>query len=281
MNLFVAWRDSLAILQPKNLKLFLLVTLKSMGDTFKVWIKYCSWLLLLYAVKLAAQFYIMATPAVEMPNFLVKVINFLGSLPTAVFLFIPSLLLIIRMSVLLAARPSTAIKNCAYFRAYFWRLLIISIAYELLYVLGFYVSVMNAPHADSSIALRQTYVAIVSMLGFLGSFYFINAALFYFDGDGSVRSFCKSWLYAAKMTLYNLPFYIIFMVSNLILLMIPTYIYLYGMHYMMQYSWAVIVIASILMLIIGFLELFILCFLTNFYVKKLHDQFTLYFGKND
>src|SRR5436190_21360269 len=49
MTLFQAWGDSLSLLKPKNLKLFVLVTLKSIIDAYKVLVVYWWWLFAIIA----------------------------------------------------------------------------------------------------------------------------------------------------------------------------------------------------------------------------------------
>ena len=47
MQLFTSWGNSLKLLQPKNLTLFLLVTAKTITQTYKTWLTYFWWLPLL------------------------------------------------------------------------------------------------------------------------------------------------------------------------------------------------------------------------------------------
>ena len=51
MNLLEAWKDSLEILRPKNFKLFLLVTLNSIVQTYKILITRLGCLLVCFSLR--------------------------------------------------------------------------------------------------------------------------------------------------------------------------------------------------------------------------------------
>jgi hypothetical protein len=275
MNMFVAWRDSLSLFQPKNLKLFLLVTLKAMMDALKVWIKYFFWL-----------------------PFIGPVLNFV--LPRLVresdlMIIAPILSILVALlwlvSVLLAARPSVAIKNCAYFRSYIWR---------MIYVLPIYLLVMYGRVLFQGLFVGIAPVLSVAVLGavfatalvnYFASVYLVNYALFVLDSDGSIMQSVRSLLYAAKMTLYSYPFYFIFyFLVSLIKLGVSSVFYpIMAWYYSYfaiesveaaQESIGLIAMHYTHTLLLALVTLFTYCFLTNAYVKKLHDQFTLYYGKN-
>ncbi len=50
MQLLQSWQDSLKLFYPKNLKLFALVTLKSIIDVYKLLLRYWWWLLIPIAI---------------------------------------------------------------------------------------------------------------------------------------------------------------------------------------------------------------------------------------
>lgn len=275
MNLFVAWRDSLTILQPKNFKLFFLVTLKSMVDTFKVWIKYFWWLILIQ----------WASPGLWF--------RFFGSS----FLFFYAMWLnffnlLFLVSILLAARPSVAIKNCAYFRSYIWRIIyILPVSIPMHIGADYLMHTMFRPYVSEATTLTLGLIATTLLIGILNwsvKVYIINYALFVLDTDGSIMQTLKSLLYAAKMIAYNYPFYIIVYfidavirsADHLLWYNIATMggaenMYAISSPIGFQALWYV------RMFIYGLFTLFMYCLLVNFYIKKLHDQFTLYFGKNE
>ena len=300
MNLLPAWRDSLTLFQPKNFKLFFLVTLKTMVDTFKVWIKYFWWI---WALKIV---YVAELLPIPYPA------EFFIAHPLF-YALIPSYHNIFLVTILLAARPSTALKNCAYFRSYFWRALLMIFLFSLAdvivtviimgphlgaeatnvramsnYIFGSLEVVMTllmirSPEVSATFLLRRGaffYEYAVLLTHVVIMWGTITYSLFLFDSDGSIKSFFKSWIHAVKMMLYNLPFYIIALVG---LVIIPAYPYVFIGIDLLEPShglWYYFV-GAVWGVLITLLSLFTICFLTNFYIKKLHDQFTLYFGKNE
>lgn len=269
MNLFVAWRDSLSLLQPKNFKLFFLVTLKTMVDTFKVWIKYFWWLIVLPLLPFTLLLLNEST-RFEIFGVFSSIRN---AIPTPIYYMMPSLMDVVLVTILLAARPSVALKNCAYYRSYFWRALLLML-------------VVRLPDMGSEMILGmyfQTFIAspflfrVAAIIQMLGRLYVINYALLLLDSDGSIKSFFRSWIHAAKMTVFNLPFYLITVISFALLILINFWL----AHWSAGYSRLSRSGISIYVLIFLGLDFFKYCFYTNFYIKKLHDQFTLYFGKNE
>lgn len=282
MNLFLAWRDSLTIFQPKNFKLFFLVTLKTMVDTFKVWIKYFWWLPLIELVMPRVWLHLYGTTSFFQNIWLhIAATNVMGMLWF--------------VSILLAARPSVALKNCAYFRSYIWRIIyILPINFAIFW--GIESLVVPVFSRYINMLLTSTFtpasIAAMLMLGLIhwsARIYIINYSLFVLDTDGSIKQVCKSILYALKMVLYNYPFYIVVYIVHALIKMGQHVLFrpltvwfcrfcsattelgpisLYGIHYSN-------------MLVIALLTFLLYCLLTNFYIKKLHDQFTLYFGKNE
>lgn len=284
MNLFPAWRDSLTLFQPKNFKLFFLVTLKTMGDTFKVWIKYFWWLPLIQLVMPRIWLSLYGTTSFfSNPWLQVTASIFMGML-----WFI---------SILLAARPSVAIKNCAYFRSYIWRIIyilpisvLLDVGTEFLMSTVFY-SYIGVPREITPGIV--TAIILAGIMSWSVKIYLIDYALFVLDTDGSVKQVCKSLFYAFKMVAYNYPFYIVVYIIDTSIKMAQ---YLLFRQITKWYYSAATGMASVSpepdsiglqvirygdILIIALLMLFLYCFLINFYIKKLHDQFTLYFGKNE
>lgn len=277
MNLLPAWRDSLTLFKPKNFKLFFLVTLKTMVDTFKVWIKYFWWL-----------------PVIEfvMPRFFLGFSNPWLSVAASILMSI-----LWSVSILLAARPSVALKNCSYFRSYIWRIIYIApvaVAMDLgkEYLMGtFFYPYIGQP--SSLTAAVFVAIIITGIINWSIRIYVINYALFVLDTDASIKQALKSLLYALKMLTYNYPFYIIVYIVHsaitiakyLLFLQVTKWYYSFatGMENMYPKSDSIglLIIRYSDMLIFALLTIFLYCFLTNFYIKKLHDQFTLYFGKNE
>jgi len=89
----------------------------------------------------------------------------------------------------------------------------------------------------------------------------VLSTLFFLDSHGKVGDFFYSLFRGIKMFLYNMPFFIIFMgMMGCLLFMLVGFIGL---------QWTLALMPFVLPLP--------LCFIVNFYTKKLHEQFPLYF----
>ena len=222
MTLFQAWRDSVSLLKPKNLKLFVLVTLKSIIDTYKVLFFYWWWLLVII-IGCFIEPYIWAMNSVTYAY--LEIISF----------FAYQMLL---FACLLATRPSLMPKDCAYFRSH---------------------TVYFAP-----IALILAFFPMLVWPNSLSLLYLLMV-LFFLDSDKKILS--KDWLLALWnsfiMFIYNYPLF--FIVG--IFFYAPVYCFY-------SYVYLTLLMANI----IGALLIPIaVCAYTNIYIKKLHDQFDLYF----
>src|SRR5260221_11998421 len=102
MTLLQAWADSLSLLKLKNLKLFLLVTLKSIIDAYKLLLKYWWWLI---AIMIGC----FVVPSFTTYPFMA------GIYAHKVF---DVLYQVLMFAAVVATRPSLEQKNCAYFRTY-------------------------------------------------------------------------------------------------------------------------------------------------------------------
>src|SRR6185295_3171006 len=106
------WIDSLRLLKPKNLKLFALVTLKSIGEAYTLIFKYFWWVLLLMLfyvfVALMGFFYLDAS---EFPGtILMQMAAAFKSFPRILFLFLFYIICVI-------TRPSIEKKDWNYFKS--------------------------------------------------------------------------------------------------------------------------------------------------------------------
>lgn len=119
MTVLEAWKDSLSFFKWQHLKMFLLVTLKSIIDTYKIMFKYW-WFL--YAILFVIPLTLIFPPL------------FILNMPLWSILYV-----LLFFLVCLAARPSRELKNYAYFKGYiqkFWPLLLITFAASLIGVLN-------------------------------------------------------------------------------------------------------------------------------------------------
>lgn len=280
MNVLTAWRDSFTLFKPKNLKLFMLVTLKATLETGKTWLKYFWWIpVLQYGLKIFG------------------FIDMQAQSTDSLGMFIFNLLAV--TTILLAARPSGALKNCAYYRSYIWRIIYIAPVHTMmLYVMSFLIKTMLGNPADAQFGLNSILLFVLCFFISLFLTYFeMNYSLFVLDSDGSVKHALKSLGWAARMSLYNYPGYLL-LASLLFIIMIvggiilglfmlsfmKIYMTLYsvepaGLALRMQPLSPVFLAIFAPFAVLG--QLFWYSLIANLYVKKLHDQSMLYFGKND
>jgi hypothetical protein len=234
MRLLQSWAESLALFKPENLKPFLLITLKSIIETYK----------LLFTNFL---------PAIVAPLGLVMIFNyvplhlrtpilggsFLGFVILSLFFWF--------FLVVLCARPSVHIKNWRYVFSY-WRHFI------------YYLAIV-------SLALMIFQVNEYELLNTFTRLYLIFFMAFLLDSNAQANSVLLSCFRALKMLFYNLPFLMIPAVFFICLNKIFSYLYVFVPF--LQY-------AEVFLLPV--LIFFYVCFYLNFYVKKKHEQFSLYFS---
>ena len=192
------------------------------------------------------------------------------------------------ITLFLTVRPSIKIKNFAYYASY-WKHALWLIGWfvlqTILYTALFFLILILASLMPISVPITpedQTPLMflIINLMGFLylalwagiTSFY----AVFLLDSDGSVKAAVKSLARAGKFLLYNIPFYIIMLIIlvtlySLFFLLLAVPLQALGA------GSGIIFMQRILDLIIT-MPIFA-CVVTNYYIKKIHDQFTLYFGQ--
>lgn len=229
MELVQAWKDSLALLKPQNMHLFLLVTLKSVIEAYKTLLLYWWWLfaILLYCC-IVPYYHTMSMSSLRWFTIIVQ-----WSFQLLIF------------ASLLATRSSVEQKNCSYFREH------------MLYFLAPAGLLLFIPIAMWPSALTAVYVFFV--LFYLDSQKRLNPFKVHLQENDSIRSLWN----AVKMVLYSYPLLII----TGIFFLLPgqlIFSYLYPCH--LLYDILAIVLTPVS-----------LCFYTNIYIKKLHEQFDLYF----
>ncbi len=147
----------------------------------------------------------------------------------------------------LSVRPSVYLKNFGYFTQYLKHLFHFSIWAILFmatnYAVGFEFSLL--------------------------SFFFIFSVLFLLDSDGSIKASLYSLFRGLKMVWFNIPFCVItivvFKMFTFVLLFIVNLVF---SNQLMTDEIVMLGVMAILPLPISFI--------TNFYTKKVHDQFGLY-----
>lgn len=234
MRILQSWAESLTILKPKNFKLFLLVTLKSIVETYKIlftkfWPVSSALLLAMYCL-----LYVHDTIANR------AVI----SLYTIFFGFFSILFLFL---IFLMVRPSISQKNWHYVLRYWQHFLfffVTCVMITLIFMLTKKVPFFN-------------FLLLVGYYGCQASPLFVIVTGFLLDSDGSEKSMIYSCWRGLKFCLFNYPFclfgFLFFYYSFYVLSS-------FGVWYVSILLWPLPV-----------------CFFINFYVKRLHEQFDVYF----
>lgn len=260
-----SWKESIALFAPKQFKLFCLVTLKSIFESYKLIILHFGWLFALSALL-----------DLSYSQFCLN-LSYLCLLPlVGWFITIFGMYLIIR--------PSIKRKGWNYYKdnwlKFFYFIFFSIIAYSIpiamlaaankivyltqhIHTLFYYLllPVLLIPILVTFLMPPNLIVLYVSpLLTFL--------ILFILDGDGSIKNVLKSVVRALKMMIYNYPFCILIFILFVICSVSYTVLIanLFGVD-----SFLLSPIVSNAFLPIP------LCILTNFYVKRLHEQFGLYY----
>ncbi len=227
MVLLHTWKNSLNVLIPRNLNLFLLITINTCIKACYVFIK-SAWPLFIPFIFL---WYVLV----------VYTFTFLGARSVTIVISIIHYLFFFLWCV--ATRPSVNRKTIGYFFSYFrrfWYLI------PLIYI-------------DST------------FFGIYGLFVSVIFTLFVLDSEGSIRSFLYSLVRTAKMIFYNLPVFLIvsFIISFSVKLLLGPVLNWMHLPDIFTGFFSLVVWSLVMSLYI--------CFFSNIYIKKLHEQFDLYF----
>jgi len=180
MQLLQSWKESLLIFEPSNFKLFLIVTVKLIWETYKILFKYFWLVIMFYILSLRFQ---RGTGLV----FSVKI----------------ALNIVIIFAIFLTVRLSVSIKNLAYFNEKFRNYFIPFMLGLSCFVCFWFLLLLF----DSWIASLIWDLNLSLTLGF---FVLLPVAVFFFlfllDSDGRIQFLVSSLIRAIKMTLYNYPF---------------------------------------------------------------------------
>lgn len=249
MQLFHMWKNSLKIFIPRNLKLFSLVSLNAVLQTYKVWLRLLWPLFILYMLA--------GVVAVYAPMS--------GALAVAIFNFG------LFVTLILAMRPSVKRKTYAYFYDYRWHVAMMAV----FFFVDFFVAM---EHMYKPFFLAHLFAPVIVIP-------LTTLMLFYCDTPGRLRDYFASCWRTIKMLWYGLPFYFIltvatgiyyFVISELLWKLFFPFAYilrtmpmnsLYGCFYSLFVSLAIIVFSVVP---IGFAA--------TFYTKKLHDYSERFFA---
>lgn len=255
MNIVQSWKDSLLLLLPQNFKLFALVTLKSIMDTYKTLFKYW-WFLYgsvigFYGLIVAGIFglykYKWYLPITDMLQLMISIIIMefffvLFFIIQAIFLFI----------VCLTTRSSIKQKNYAYYLNYlkqYWYCLFL--------------------------AMAALYIKVPLLYSLL-----IIFLLFIVDAQPSLNNMIYALINSMRFMLYNFPLFIILELFIELAERLIIFINYYLLSGVFQVSHAIIfaLFATLLVSIITLLfSPILIVILTNLYIKRVHDQPELYF----
>lgn len=282
MLLLRSWQESLKLFLPSNFKLFMLTVLKSAVETYGYLVYYFWWLILIFAIIFIGSLNVDPELLAFMPG------EWMGSV-----LWIIGVLL--WLVLIMIVRPSLREKGPTYFKygikknilgffAYivFWshaRFYMGNILMFLLHQVGSLEQyITNIPLLSYILQLKGMFFFwYISMLYFwmplilLPAFLF--SVLFFADSEGSIREWFNSLWRGVKMVFYNWPFCFI---SLVVFLLIGAGIL------MLSYSLARLLLSvteyfSVAGILFLCLVPFMVTYFKNFYIKRVHDQFKLYF----
>ncbi|MFC1842579.1 hypothetical protein ACFLYU_02900 [Candidatus Dependentiae bacterium] len=228
MYLLQSWQESVEFLKIKNLKMLLLVTLKSIYSNYK----FFSSMLLLFVLFEKSLWRLIFGVDIHIFDLIQKIL-----LASFVFLFA------------LIARPSIKRKTVSYFWDYKWHFV-----YWLITIILFFGVIFRTFRPFQILFLNPVNESIFFIAG-------VFFTLFWLDSRLRVKNLVFSLWRALKMFIFNFPFCFVCSIPYVILLFAGRFVYP-GL------------LPKILELL---LFIFYICFFTNFYTKRLHDQFALYF----
>lgn len=236
MTLVQAWIDSVQLLKPKNFKLFVMVTIKSIIEAYKLLFKYF-WLEVSAFIAITVFF---AWIAPSLPTLMsqfetVSYESIYWSYGVMSYLLYGFLFL----GVCFITRPSIDKKDGGYIRAQYKKIIL--------------------------------YFFIIAFLGMsLLSAWSVFLVLFFLDSRGGPKNFLLSMWYALKMIIFNYPLLAVIGIILHLPIWLIHVICVYKYNQMLVLSVVLYNFIGILFLPIG------ICTYANIYIKKLHDQFDLY-----
>jgi hypothetical protein len=274
MYVFQSWIESLRLFLPKNVKLFTLVTFRAYYLALKgICVHFLGVFLGIVVVLIGLDIW-------QMYSIQSEIAWYVGFIVVLIRLLLVFLLL-------LTVRPSIALKNTVYYKNYRWYSIYVYLVFGLAFLTswGFYTLV---PRLTSWLVYTLTIggsiessLAIPTMVI---SPLLVCILLFILDTDGSLSSAVHAMVQGITMFVYNYPFCLLSFVFLHEYARIVTYIYgqsiaiLAGFN--IQSLSAVIAIISIHQLIFVVLSvlggLLPLIWITNFYIKRVHEQYALY-----
>lgn len=279
-----SWRESIELLKPSSFGLLLLISLRTLLHTYRALT--AAWFLpIAYSIGFFAFMFALHS------FFIFRHVPLGADLPFAYGPFLAFMelitgasLLVFYMSLMVrAARPSIDYKNAHYWlkrEIAHWvlftaTLLLIPVAWFALSMVGSWMRVGLTFFFAKALLLRlHDWLPGAHVLGIVTTFlspFVILWTLFMYDAQKTVWQYIRSFWRALLMLFYNYPFF--FIIYELLRLLLAGF-YLLSRPFVESYP---------SMYIIGWIVLFFLvipyyvCLLTNVYVKRLHEQFSVYY----
>ncbi|HEV2601073.1 MAG TPA: hypothetical protein VGT41_02140 [Candidatus Babeliales bacterium] len=311
MNIWSEWQDSLSLLYPANIKLFLLVTLNTLRQTFVVWVRYYWSLILLYSIFTAYAvspglgkdidylvngllFWSVLVAVVHrkffvwlgynlLVLFLCLWLSFLKWISVGILkltnvetfdvFFITIGALVLLVGFIIAMRPSVGLKNYQYFDQYvFHSMISVALLYGIMQLYG---TIYSPDYAVSTLILFMI-MAVVSLF----------SIMFFLDGKVSIKNVLCSIYRALKMFFYNLPFICISLLLGFALFLAVGILFIaavYGLGLLANTAMYHRVSNGLINVVFPFYHVCAalcgICFFGNLYVKKSQEQYKLYFDK--
>src|SRR4030095_1111164 len=252
MTLVQSWIDSLTLLKPKNAQLFIMVTIKSIIEAYKVmfWYLWAAMSLVMFfhglcllILPILFDTYIIKESATLGTYMEGQSPHWIGDLFEASMHWINQWTL---FTACLATRPSIMKKDWIYFKSHMYSFIYIAIVLFLI------------PKVYWPTAFSPFYIFLV---------------LFFLDSAQGPKDFLLSMWSSLKMIVFNYPLLVVIgicwgLLVGLSKFFIVTFIFAndtVGLRFFLCD------IYGVCLLPIG------VCFYANIYIKKLHDQFDLYF----
>ncbi|HEV2601074.1 MAG TPA: hypothetical protein VGT41_02145 [Candidatus Babeliales bacterium] len=313
MNIMSEWKDSLSLLKPANLKLFLLVTLNTLRQTFVARLRYSWPLIVLYSATALLFLFPPRASVGEVFKVIQGYIVLLGMILLAyqkysiwlryycrfvilylllgilgyLFLFVnPKAyeaswivigILVLLVEFVIAMRPSVGLKNYEYFDQYvFHSIISVALLNGIWQLYRTLYQVLVLPH---SIVLNSMLLLVIAMI----STFMI---MFFLDGKLSLKNLLCSIYRALKMFFYNFPFICLslLLIEGLLLGFMTLFLYVVSWLHRLVNPTEYLNVYTVLFIVPLYLfffciVLFTICFFGNLYVKKSQEQYKLYFDK--
>jgi hypothetical protein len=259
-NLFYSWKENLTLLLPRNLKPFALVTLKSIIEGGKVYLKYFWWIPVIMLGRTLASDYLFNDQTDAYHGLQYYVVFFIRYYVLTLFITHCS-----TIAIWLTIRPSIDRKNCAHFRSMIVKYFLTLSAFTLLYIFVW----INLLRFHRNFALPAPFAIFIDIF----SIWYLLAVFFITDTPSTFRNFFKNSWHALVMLLYNLPIISIAWCFHIGIAIIFSYLNITSFDLDLPF-YAVSTCNSLNKVA---QQIIWTCTLANIYIKRVYEQCDLYF----